>query len=292
MWNARPPRYGSSSDEPDRDQENGAPIALHERSPFKAIEQAPSSPDGPQNCAPHMWAFDARTTTLRALTFRDPVGRASANSSMATERTPIIDREHLAAFREGRRDVLERVYREHVTEVIAFLRIGFMYTTNTRPTRFPGARDSFELEALVQEVFTRAFDPRARLAYDGVRPYGAFLCGIARNLVLDKLRRDARHGEVLADPGMLDAMPAVESNADRALSSDEQRVRELVVGFLDAECDDRDRKLYQLRYDRELSQVDAASAAGLTRIQVRRWEAKFRGRLLRFLKRADYVRDR
>ena len=41
----------------------------------------------------------------------------------------------------------------------------------------------------------------------------------------------------------------------------------------------------------ELSQVDAAQAAGITRIQIRRWETKFRARLLRFLKRADYVRD-
>jgi RNA polymerase sigma-70 factor (ECF subfamily) len=211
---------------------------------------------------------------------------------MATERTPVIDREQLAAFRDGRRDVLERMYREHVAEVITFLRIGFMYTANEKPTRFPGVRDSLELEALIQEVFTRAFDPRARLAYDGVRPYAAFVCGIARNLVLDQLRKNARHGEVLAAPEMLDTLPSVESNVDRELSADELRGRELVAGFLAAECDERDRRLYHLRYERELSQVDAASAAGLTRIQVRRWEAKFRGRLLRFLKRSDYVRER
>jgi DNA-directed RNA polymerase specialized sigma subunit len=46
--------------------------------------------------------------------------------------------------------------------------------------------------------------------------------------------------------------------------------RELVTTFLANECDERDRKLYTLRYERELSQVDAASEARLTRIQVRR----------------------
>lgn len=210
---------------------------------------------------------------------------------MATE-TVFNDREYLAAFRDGRRDVLDRIYRQHVAEVIAFLRTGFMYTTNDRPMPFSGVRDSFELESYVQEVFTRAFEPRARNAYDGIRPYGAFLCGIARNLVLDRIRKQMRHGEVLAAPDALDAVGTGESAIERELSEDERRGRELVATFLAEQCDERDRSLYDLRYERELSQVDAANAAGLTRIQVRRWEDKFRGRLLRFLKRADYVRDR
>lgn len=207
---------------------------------------------------------------------------------MAAETTSVSDREHLAAFRDGKRAALEHIYREHVTEVTAFLRNGFMYTTNDKPTRYPGARDAFDLESLVQEVFARAFEPRARLAYDGTRPYGAFLNGIARNLVLDHLRRQARHGEVLAAPEVLDATAA--EAPDRAAAEDEKRGRDLVTSFL-ATCDERDRTMYALRYERELSQVDAARAAGLTRIQVRRWENKFRDRLLRFLKRADYVRD-
>lgn len=199
------------------------------------------------------------------------------------------DREHLAAFREGRRDALESVYREHVAVVTKFLRSGFMYTTNDTPTRFPGVRDSFELESFVQETFARAFDERARLAYDGLRPYGAFLNGIAKNLVLDRLRKQARRGEVLASPDVI--ATAVDVSALEA-SEEDKRARELVTRFLDTDCDDRDRTLFRLRYERELSQADAATAAGLTRIQVRRWESKFRARLLRFLKRADYVRDR
>jgi DNA-directed RNA polymerase specialized sigma subunit len=59
--------------------------------------------------------------------------------------------------------------------------------------------------------------------------------------------------------------------------------------FLEKECDERDRKLYDLRYRDERSQEDAAKAAGLTRIQVRRWETKFRTRMLKYLKRVRYV---
>lgn len=202
----------------------------------------------------------------------------------------MTDRDHLVEFREGRRDALERVYQQHVAEVVTFLRSGFMYTSNEQPKRFAGVRDTFELEALVQEVFLRAFQERARLAYDGVRPYAAFLNGIARNLVLDRMRKDARHGEVLAAPDVFDSIADPSSDTDREIGADERRGRELVERFLDQECDDRDRRLYELRFARELSQVEAALTVNLTRIQLRRWETKFRARLLRFLKRADYVR--
>jgi RNA polymerase sigma factor (sigma-70 family) len=201
----------------------------------------------------------------------------------------VSDREHLAAFRAGQRDALEEVYRRHVSDVAAFLRTGFMYTSNDQPLRFPGVRDSFELESFVQEVFARGFEERARLAYDGVRPYGAFLNGIAKNLVLDRLRKQARHGEVLAGPDVIDAAGA-NAPPEWESSEDERRGRALVAEFLETACDDRDRALYALRYERELSQDDTAREAGLTRIQIRRWETKFRARLLRFLKRADYVR--
>jgi RNA polymerase sigma-70 factor (ECF subfamily) len=209
---------------------------------------------------------------------------------MSDDETPAVeDRELLAAFRDGRRDALARVYRLHVHEIAHFLRHGFMYTSNGQQVRFPGVHSPFELESLVQEVFARALAPRARMAYDGLRPYGAFLSGIARHVVLDQLRREARHGEVIEDPTTLDRIATTPEMAPA--SDDDRRGHELVVAFLDTACDDRDRALYRLRYERELSQVDAAKEAGLTRIQVRRWERKFRDRLLRFLKRADYVRE-
>lgn len=213
---------------------------------------------------------------------------SSANKVVALQTTPVDDREHLAAFREGKRDALERVYRQFVPEVAAFLRRGFMYNVDAILVRFGGVRDSFELESYVQEVFARAFEPRTRMAYDGVRPYGAFLLGIARHLVLDRLRSNARHGEVITAPALLEATLAQPSEVD--LADDERRGRELVSDFLQHECDERDRALFDLRYQRELTQTDTAAAAGLSRIQVRRWETKFRARLLRFLKRADYVR--
>lgn len=199
------------------------------------------------------------------------------------------DRALLAAFREGRREALERVYRHYVIDVASFLRRGFTYMSDDRPTAFAGFGSPLELDTAVQEVFIRAFEPHTRLAYDGVRPYGGFLIGVARNVALKELERRARGarirpiGEVA---GELTEPPRVSEE-----SLDERRGRELVAEFLARECSDRDRRLFQLRFDDGLSQEAAAGAAGLTRIQVRRWETKLKARLLQYLKRAQYVEE-
>lgn len=211
--------------------------------------------------------------------------------------TLIEDRELLARFRSGDREALDRVYRCYVREVASFLRAGFMYSLDGRPTYFPGLRSPFELESTVQEVFARAFAPQARERYDGLRPYVGFLFGIARNVVLDEVRRRARRGETVEPVEVLEqhgvaaaAVAAAHAESSPEQSIDEQRARQLVNAFLDQECDERDRRLYELRYDHDLSQEAAAQEAGLTRIQLRRWETRFRERLLRYLKRADYLR--
>lgn len=195
------------------------------------------------------------------------------------------DHDLLVAFREGRREALEHVYHDYVHEVARLLRSGFGYQTGGKPSAFRGYHQPHELETAVQEVFARAFAPRARQGYDGLRPYRSYLFGIARHVVLDQLRRRSSRRETLElvdEPG---PPPAYEETLD------EKQGRELVRRFVGEHCDDRDRKLFALRYEQELSQVATARAAGLTRIQVRRWESKFRARLLRYLKRSGYVRE-
>jgi RNA polymerase sigma factor (sigma-70 family) len=210
------------------------------------------------------------------------------------------DRALLEEFRRGDRRALARVYHHYAADVAKFLRSGFMYSSDGQPQRFPGYRSPFELESAVQEVFTRAFSERARLAYDGLRPYAGFLYGIARNVALDELRKRARRGEVIVEVETAEraagaiavaAGGAALAAEEQAEQLDEERGQKLVEAFLTLECLDRDRMLYALRYEEELSQEQAAKRAGLTRIQLRRWETKFKKRLLRFLKRQDYVRE-
>ncbi len=198
------------------------------------------------------------------------------------------DRALLAAFRAGDRSALEKVYHHYVEGVARRLRLGFSVPGDRGAVVF-GFKQAFELESAVQEVFLRAFKESARLSYDGLRPYKDFLAGITKHVVLDELRRRSRRRtESMSD---LDLERVVQVDDDRSPEAtlESKQAIETVESFLSQECDDRDRKLYELRYRDERSQEDAAKAAGLTRIQVRRWETKFRTRMLKYLKRVRYV---
>jgi RNA polymerase sigma-70 factor (ECF subfamily) len=200
----------------------------------------------------------------------------------------VDDRRLLSEFRKGDRSALERVYRHYAPEIALRLRSGFMLNRQGQPPTHVGLRQSLELESALQEVFFRAFKEPARLGYDGLRPYRDYLLGITRYVVCDELRRRLRTREVSAD----DLQPSeqlVDPGAGPDQRIEEREAIDVVRSFLDQGCDDRDRRLYTLRYQEGLSQDAAAHSAGLTRTQVRRWEAKFRARLLKHLKRVRYV---
>jgi RNA polymerase sigma factor (sigma-70 family) len=224
--------------------------------------------------------------------FADPLAAGGANDELTAAQCLLVgDRALLDRFRQGEPTALDQVYRHFVKDVTRYLRSGFMYSTGGQSARHPGIGSAFELESAVQETFARAFEPRARVAYDGLRPYGGFLVGVARHVALDALRRSARRKEQIEAPDTLERHAEVAATPDVAASVDQRRAEELVRRFLADECDEKDRALYRLRYDEDQSQEAAAEALGLTRIQVRRRETKFRERLLRYLKRADYVRQ-
>src|SRR5687767_7438855 len=194
------------------------------------------------------------------------------------------DRELLAAFRAGKSQALEQVYRHYFPIVTRFLRRGFVVHRSTQASVSFALTQPFELENAVQEVFARAFEERARLAYDGIRPYRDFLFGIAKHVALDELRRRHRKGGASLDDYDMESLPDTDEVApDEGIAT--RQAIDVVTRFLEEECDARDKVLYNFRYVEDRSQEATASAAGLTRIQIRRWETKFRARLLRYLKR-------
>src|SRR5262249_23702506 len=104
--------------------------------------------------------------------------------------------ELLVLFREGEKEVLERVYRAYVRPVERYLRA--LSRTNAAELGQPSA-----IADLLQEVFVKAFSADARRSYDGLRQYGPYLATIARNCFIDALR--ARGREVLKAPEQLPA---------------------------------------------------------------------------------------
>jgi RNA polymerase sigma factor (sigma-70 family) len=179
------------------------------------------------------------------------------------------DPELLAAFRRGERSALERVYWTYVQRVERIVRYGHALTH--KGSRVAGALRG-EVADLVQETFSRAFAPRARMAYDGARPYGPYLSMIARNLLTDWARK---RGRLVAFDELLDEDEAPEPAQDDELpwaDADTLRLVERYLASLDADL----RAVHRERYERGLSQLEAATALGLTRQQLRTREARLR----------------
>ena len=186
------------------------------------------------------------------------------------------DRPLLEAFRRGERAALERIYHHYVNEVQAIIRHGFAVEwkghLHVRGADVDAAQD------LVQEVFVRAFAEPARLAYDGLRPYGPYLRTIARNLLAGSLRRQRPDVELTDEILNRAAIPPDE---DDGFAEEAVLAGAFVAGL------DPDRQAFvRLRFTEGLSQLDVASRLGVSRRHVRTLEA----RVLRDLRK--YLRSR
>ncbi|MEE9383339.1 MAG: sigma-70 family RNA polymerase sigma factor [Nannocystaceae bacterium] len=197
----------------------------------------------------------------------------------------------LAGFRSGERWALTRIYELNVATIAAILRHGFQFSSRGHHHRFVGYHSAFDFQDALHETFRRAFEPRARQGYDGIRPYGPYLATIARNIVL----RSFRAREVLF-PAIGDDSPdtggqsehhhnplaQTKASPERALH--DAQVRELLKGFL-AQLEASDREIVDLRFAQGMSQRDAAKQIGMGRQRIRTRELKLRKLLLAYLHR-------
>lgn len=185
------------------------------------------------------------------------------------------DPEFLRAFRAGERDALREVYVQHMAQVDSLVRFGFT-TKGPPPARVPGVT-SDAAKDLVHDVFLKAFRASAREAYDGLRPYAPYLLRIAKNVVLDRYRRQ-KHERMHTStvPHDIDAilagqseLPAANPEEDGDFRALEARTQQFVAG-LNAE----QRQFVTLRFREELSQAEVATRMGVTRRRVRTLEER------------------
>jgi RNA polymerase sigma-70 factor (ECF subfamily) len=192
-----------------------------------------------------------------------------------------FDRVLLHQFRAGEAAALAEVYRQHADVLTRMLR-----AAAARGQAFVMLRSPMELENVIVEVFTRAFEPRARAVYDGQRPYEHFLMGIARNYLLELMRnRELPAGLELS--AEVDAALSLE-RADAHEALEDREVAELMARFR-AGLGEEEGRLFDLRYVQGLTQNVAAERLGQTRIQLRRREHKLRLRVLEYLKLRGYL---
>jgi RNA polymerase sigma factor (sigma-70 family) len=189
----------------------------------------------------------------------------------------------LRRFREGDHQAMADVYWATVDRVESLLR---KRLTAAGPTWVSGA--AADLEDLVQEVFIRAFTPQTRLGYDGLRPYLPYLFTIARHTLIDWWRRRGR--EIPALAGLDDAVEqtfaapeAVDAAAAAYADASTMAVLERFVQTLPVEL----RAVHEARFDRGLSQRDAAEALGVGRQALRTLERRLTDHLRRALTEAE-----
>lgn len=195
------------------------------------------------------------------------------------------DRALLDAFRRGERDALTRVFRAYAADVALTLRSGVVVSVDGQRVRVGVGIPETEVESLIQETFVRAFSPKARTAYDGLRPYGAYLSTIARNLLIDRER--ARRRENVASYDDLAGL-AADERTDPGFRLEEQQLL-AVVQNVRASLVEPDATIFRLRFEERQSCRAIAEAIGTTEIVVRRRETRLRDRLLRELRKAGFL---
>ena len=178
----------------------------------------------------------------------------------------------LEAFRRGERGALERVYRDHVDDVETFLR--------SRLAR-AGRLTAATLADLVQDVFLKAFAEKARASYDGEREYQPYLRALARNLLVDWLRRSLREvTEVREIEALVDA-EADERQQDELFAPELVAATARYVETLPPEL----KGVLERRFVEAEPQVSAAQALGISRQNLRTLERKLVDGLRRALRK-------
>ncbi len=200
------------------------------------------------------------------------------------------DRTLLEGFRKGDAAALSRVFRGFVDDVARTIRAGAVVDVEGQRVRVGGGLPEDEVEALVQETFARAFAPAARAAYDGLRPYGAYLATIARNLLIDRGRAERREGKRRGAVANIDNIAAPAESSDPGMRFEERELLEIVDAVKRA-LKEPDASIFRLRFEARLGRREVAEALGVTPIMIRRREAQLRAMLLIRLREAGFLSD-
>ena len=191
------------------------------------------------------------------------------------------DRDLLDRFRRGDREALAAVYYHYVDEVAALARRGFTIESSGH-VYVRGVSGDGERE-IVQETFARAFTEKARLAYNGIDPYRPYLMRIAKNLLIDRFRAQAKQ------PVELDDDTPIELGGE-PIDLDWDKRRAATVEYL-ATLDTEAREIVRLRFEEELSQDEVAERAGCSRRRVRTIEANAQKELRKWLSKRGLLRE-
>lgn len=187
------------------------------------------------------------------------------------------DKELLRRFKAGDRRALEKVYWAYMRRVDAQIR------AVVRRFNADELLQASVVADLVQDTFLKAFSAQARGAYDGQRDYAPYLATIARNCVVDALRKRGR--EVLTPPAELVLADQRQDELEQRYDVDVVAVLQEYVANLPSEL----TGVYQQRFVLGQSQQRACEVLGLSRSNLRTREAHLRKGLRHALQSAGVL---
>ena len=185
----------------------------------------------------------------------------------------------LARFRSGERSALAAVYDAYVDKVARMVRRGCALRTAAGSAGAVYVRPDDYLD-LIQEVFAKAFSPAGRQGYDGLRDYEPYLLMIARNVMIDYVRRGA--AVVPVGPEMFSEMACSDAALDERAPWESTQTLAMVQQYV-AQLPGDLALVHRHRYLDGLSQEAAALAMGLSRQNLRTLEARLRSGLAQAL---------
>ena len=213
------------------------------------------------------------------------------------------DKELLAAFKEGDRDALDKVYRHYGPGVTSFLRKGFTFRSGSTHYYFKGIQDPSDLKSSVQEVFRRAFEGKARNSYNGINSFTNWVLAIGRNMVINRFRNreiafsdyisagDERSHLTVMDDEVTDAYSGVLYSQPLGMQDElmeSVELKELIADFM-AKLSPQEQQLLLYRFAEGKGQEETARLIKSTRMKVRTAEARLRNRLRAFLRTSGYI---
>jgi RNA polymerase sigma-70 factor (ECF subfamily) len=195
------------------------------------------------------------------------------------------NRRLLEGFRAGEDAALREVLRHYGPVVARSVRRGVRIIKGKETMSFRGPSEEMDVERVVQETFSRAFSDGARQRYDGITPYAAYLCRVARNLMISEAQVAKRTPQP-TDSGDLPELDSLTPSPEEQVQHTE--LAGLVARFL-SERPDEEKQLYEARFRHGETQEGAAQRLGLHRITVRRTEARLKTAFVRFLLRHKVI---
>lgn len=205
--------------------------------------------------------------------------------------------ERLRRFRRADPDVLAEIYRTYRMDLARCLSAGFTFRADDRWFRFHGVTAPFDLDDLIQETFVRAFSESSRTTYDGVRPFGAWLTVIARNLVVDRWRRAERDARLVTElraqdasgfDGLGEKSAAVAEPERRLEHAELQAVYQRFVDGLPSEL----KVVWQLRFEERSPRNVVSNTTGLSSMQLRWRERKLQKAFIEFFAECGFEGQR